>query len=76
MQEAKWSRRNFGATVLGTAASMMLPRAWAQDGDRIVLGQSCAMSGPSAQLGLQYHQGAKLYFDGGNAAGGIGCRKI
>lgn len=76
MQEAKWSRRNFGATVLGTAASMMLPRTWAQDGDRIVLGQSCAMSGPNAQLGLQYHQGAKLYFDRVNAAGGIGGRKI
>lgn len=45
-------------------------------GDRIVLGQSAAFSGPSAELGQQYHLGAKLYFDRLNASGGIDGRKI
>ena len=45
-------------------------------GDKIVLGQSAAFSGPSAELGQQYHQGAKLYFDRLNASGGIDGRKI
>ena len=40
-------------------------------GDKIVLGQSAAFSGPSAELGQQYHLGAKLYFDRINASGGI-----
>ena len=42
----------------------------------IVLGQSCALSGPSAQLGTQFSQGAKLYFDQLNAQGGIGRRMV
>ncbi len=42
----------------------------------IVLGQSAAFSGPSAELGQQYHLGAKLYFDRLNASGGIEGRKI
>ena len=45
-------------------------------GDKIVLGQSAAFSGPSAELGQQYHLGAKLYFDRLNASGGIDGRKI
>ena len=35
---------------------------------RIVLGQSAPLSGPAAQLGLQMQAGAKLFFDGVNAA--------
>lgn len=76
MQENGWNRRAFGAAALGTAAMGLAPRVWAQQGDRIVLGQSCAMSGPNAQLGLQYHDGAKLYFDRLNAQGGVAGRKI
>ncbi len=49
--------------------------AQAQD-DRIVLGQSAAFSGPAAQLGIQFHAGAKLGFDLINAQGGIGRRQI
>ncbi len=45
-------------------------------GDKIVLGQSAAFSGPSAELGQQYHLGATLYFDRLNASGGIDGRKI
>ncbi len=44
--------------------------------DRIVLGQSAAFSGPAEQLGLQYYLGAKLYFDGLNAKGGVLGRAI
>jgi ABC-type branched-subunit amino acid transport system substrate-binding protein len=36
-----------------------------------VLGQSAAFSGPAAQLGIQFHAGAKLYFDQLNAKGGV-----
>lgn len=76
MQNLGWNRRAFGMAALGTAAWAAAPAVWAQDGDRIVLGQSCAMSGPNAQLGLQYHQGAKLFFDRLNAQGGVAGRKI
>ncbi len=44
--------------------------------NRILLGQSAAFSGPSAQLGIDLHAGAKLYFDQVNRQGGIHGRKI
>lgn len=42
----------------------------------IVLGQSVALTGHGATLAVPFHQGAKLYFDRLNAAGGIGGRKV
>ncbi|MDB5759916.1 MAG: putative LEU/ILE/VAL-binding signal peptide protein [Burkholderia sp.] len=45
-------------------------------GNRILLGQSAAFSGPAAQLGIALHAGAKLYFDSVNHQGGIHGRKI
>ena len=36
------------------------------------MGQSAAFTGPAAQLGVQFHQDAKLYFDQVNAQGGVG----
>ncbi len=42
----------------------------------IVLGQSAALSGPAAQLGIQMNIGAKLYFDAVNAGGGINGHTI
>ncbi|MDT9000576.1 ABC transporter substrate-binding protein [Paucibacter sp. APW11] len=55
------------------AAALALPPlpALTQDRRRIVLGQSCPLSGPTAQLGLQMQAGARLFFDAQNAAGGI-----
>ncbi len=53
--------------------------AQAQDGvskSAVVLGQSLALTGAGAALGVPFHQGAKLYFDRVNAAGGIHGRKI
>lgn len=44
--------------------------------NKIVLGQSAAFSGPAAQLGIQFHQGAKLWFDQLNSRGGIAGRSI
>ncbi len=43
---------------------------------KIVLGQSAPITGPAAQLGIQFNLGAKLYFDKLNAEGGVGGRTI
>ncbi len=48
----------------------------AQAGNKIILGQSAAFTGPAAQLGIQFHQGAKLWFDQANAQGGVLGRAI
>ena len=69
-------RRQFVATLAGCAAAGFLPRAMAQEANPIILGQSCALTGFSAELGLQYHQGALLYFDDLNAKGGINSREV
>ncbi|MDP3167423.1 MAG: ABC transporter substrate-binding protein, partial [Hydrogenophaga sp.] len=42
----------------------------------VVLGQTLALTGPGSSLARYFHQGAKLYFDNVNAAGGINGRKI
>ena len=59
-----------GAAVLGT------PALRAQSGNRVVLGQSAAFTGAAAQLGIQFHAGAKLYFDQLNAQGGVNQTQI
>jgi ABC-type branched-subunit amino acid transport system substrate-binding protein len=46
------------------------------DASRVLLGQSVPLSGPAAQIGLQYSLGARVYFDELNAAGGVHGRKI
>lgn len=45
-------------------------------GTPIVLGQTLALTGPGAALGVPYFQGAKLYIDRINAAGGIQGRRL
>lgn len=50
--------------------------AWRAQGNRIVLGQSAAFSGPAMELGTQFHAGARLFFDRLNANGGVGGRRI
>jgi branched-chain amino acid transport system substrate-binding protein len=59
----------------GLATSLALP-ALAQNERRILLGQSCPLTGAAAQLGIQLNRGAHLYFDRVNAEGGIGGRTI
>ncbi len=68
------TRRQFSIAA-GTAALAGFPAVHAQP-DRIILGQSAAFTGPAAQLGIQFHAGAKLFFDLLNAEGGIGGRSI
>ncbi|MFZ6647060.1 ABC transporter substrate-binding protein [Undibacterium sp. TJN25] len=42
----------------------------------ITLGQSAALTGPAAQLGIEMRDGAQAYFDHVNATGGVGGRQI
>ena len=46
------------------------------DPNGLVLGQSLPLSGPSAQLGLDYRRGALAWFEAVNREGGIHGRKI
>ena len=69
------NRRKFSLAVGGAAlAGFNIVRA--QSETKIVLGQSAAFTGPAAQLGIQFYQGAKVYFDQLNARGGVGKRLI
>ena len=47
-----------------------------EDPSALVLGQSLPLSGPSAQLGLDYRRGALAWFEAVNREGGIHDRKI
>ena len=69
------SRRAFGGLVAG-ASLLGSPVLRAQSGNRIVLGQSAALTGAAAQLGIQFHAGAKLYFDALNAQGGVNQARV
>lgn len=68
------NRRDAIKRVAAASAALSLP-AWAQSG-RIVLGQSAAMSGPAAQLGIQMNKGAKIFFDQLNANGGVNGQTV
>ena len=75
MNDGLWGRRQF-SIGLGAAALGALAPVRAQSDAPIVLGQSAALSGPAAQLGIQFQAGARLYFDAVNAKGGVGRRSI
>ena len=65
--------------VIVAALTLCAAAAPAQDGvgkTAVTLGQSVALTGPSAALGLPFAQGARLYFDRLNNAGGVNGRKI
>ena len=69
------TRRKFSiGTGAGLLAGFNIARA--QSEGKIILGQSAAFTGPAAQLGIQFYQGAKVYFDQVNAQGGIGRQQI
>lgn len=64
--------------MVAALATLCVP-AHAQEGvtkASIVIGQSVALTGPGSSLAAPFHQGAKMYFDRVNAAGGIAGRKI
>ena len=65
--------------VMVAAIALAGASARAEDGvtkSSIVIGQSVVLSGPGSSLGVPFHQGAKMYFDRVNAAGGVNGRKI
>lgn len=72
------SRRQFSVVASAATASLALGGASTAraQGGTIVLGQSAAFSGPAAQLGIQFHRGAKLWFDQLNLQGGVAGRTI
>lgn len=62
---------------MGSAAVLSgFHTAKAQTSSKIILGQSAPFSGPAAQLGIQFHQGAKVWFDQLNAQGGVAGKSI
>jgi len=66
------------AALLLTLAAAALP-AGATPGvtaTAIVVGQSAALTGPSAQLGTEMREGALAWFDHINSKGGVAGRKI
>ena len=69
------NRRQF-TLAAGAASLAHMPAARAQSDRSIVLGQSAAFTGPAAQLGIQFHAGAKLFFDRLNAQGGVAGRSV
>ena len=75
MNQALWGRRQF-SMGLGAAAVGGFRLARAQSEGRIVLGQSAPLTGPAAQLGVQFNRGAQLFFDQLNAQGGVGKHRV
>ncbi len=68
------TRRQLGLAAASLLVAPALLKAQGQN--KIILGQSAAFTGPAAELGIQFHQGAKLWFDQVNAQGGVGGRTI
>jgi ABC-type branched-subunit amino acid transport system substrate-binding protein len=68
------TRRRFGLAAASLVAVPTLLKA--QGSSKIILGQSAPFSGPAAELGIQFHQGAKLWLDQVNAQGGIAGKTI
>jgi branched-chain amino acid transport system substrate-binding protein len=69
------NRRKF-SLVAGAAMAAGFHVARAQSEAKIILGQSAPFTGPAAQLGIQFHQGAKLHLDQVNAQGGVNGRML
>jgi branched-chain amino acid transport system substrate-binding protein len=71
-------RRLFVISLATGLAGIAMPGK-AQDSppkNAIVIGQTTALTGSSANLALPFHQGAKLFFDRLNANGGINGRPV
>ena len=70
-------RRYFSTTLaLAPLASLAVHAPASAQDSKIILGQSAPFTGPAAQLGIQFYEGAKLYFDALNARGGVNGRSI
>jgi branched-chain amino acid transport system substrate-binding protein len=64
------NRRRFSMAAGAAAALGGFGIARAQGDAPLVLGQSAPFTGPAAQLGVQFHRGAKLFLDQYNAQPG------
>ena len=76
LRPAALGRRRFGAGLAALLLAGQAPALRAQGAERIVLGQSAALTGPSGELGVQFRAGAMLVFDQVNAQGGVARRAI
>ena len=69
-----------GIAAAGMALCALVPgKVDAEDGvtgQRIVVGQSAAFTGPASELGTEMRLGAQTYFDHVNRAGGVNGRRI
>ena len=74
---ARLSRRAFHERAIAAAlvSSPVMRSAFAQS-SKIILGQSCPLTGAAAQLGIQFNAGANVFFDAVNAKGGIAGRAV
>ena len=72
----RMKRRQAIVHLASAAAAVGVPRLGFAQGQRLVLGQSAALTGPSAQLGMQMNLGARLHFEHLNAGGGINGRTV
>lgn len=68
------TRRQFALAAASVLAAPALLKA--QSNSKIVFGQSAAFTGPAAELGIQFQQGAKLWFEQVNAQGGIAGKTL
>jgi ABC-type branched-subunit amino acid transport system substrate-binding protein len=62
--------------LAAAAAAGVAPRAMAQADDPVRLGQTVALTGPLAEIGIAMHRGSRVCFDAVNAAGGVHGRRI
>ena len=69
------NRRQTLQQIAAAATAALAPRAFAEE-KTLVLGQSAALTGPAAQLGIQMRAGATLHFNAVNAAGGVNGHRI
>lgn len=67
------SKRRWGWLTL---AAMTAATAFAADDNRILIGQTAALTGGTSEHGRAVVAGARAFLDGVNAAGGIGGRRI
>ncbi len=68
-----------GMAIAAAVSAMLFSTAAAAAGQgesRILIGQSAALSGPSAELGTELRAGALAYFEHVNKRGGIAGRRI
>lgn len=62
--------------VLGTLGTAPVRAQEGVKSGAVVIGQSTALTGPGSALASAFHEGAKLYFERLNAAGGVHGRKV